>query len=302
MNAACFRQSMGTSSLDSMRRRVRLVVPGCRGVHGRMAVDAAPAPPAGGTHHRAPHLQAVPAGSLHGYGCVSSTLHALPGCGQAQWAAAATATSAHQPPPHCPAGNHIFRVDKGFVAQVADVIGGRTTLMNKLQQVAMAAHAGVCVQLQGAAGLAGTTPLPANWGGGERATISQRLSQDEAAKKVPLEIRKDVKHVEGACLQHAAMPALSSRSSRAPPRGGGGGPPAGARAPARPAPGAAVVLPGRRTAPPPPPFHLQRRHLPAVQAWSAWVGTTTPTRPPPPSASCWARRPTWTCSTPSLAR
>ena len=173
---------------------------------------------------------------------MSSTLHALPGCGQAQWAAAATATSAHQPPPHCPAGNHIFRVDKGFVAQVADVIGGRTTLMNKLQQVAMAAHAGVCVQLQGAAGLAGTTPLPANWGGGERATISQRLSQDEAAKKVPLEIRKDVKHVEGACLQHAAMPALSSRSSRAPHR-----PPPPPLPPPAPAPArrAGVVSMGR---------------------------------------------------------
>jgi len=47
--------------------------------------------------------------------------------------------------------------------------------MNKLQKVTMTAHAGVCVQLQGAAGLAGTTPLPANWGGGEPATSSQRV-------------------------------------------------------------------------------------------------------------------------------
>lgn len=32
-------------------------------------------------------------------------------------------------------GNHIFRVDKGFVAQVADVVGGRTYPMDALQQV-----------------------------------------------------------------------------------------------------------------------------------------------------------------------
>lgn len=32
-------------------------------------------------------------------------------------------------------GNHIFRVDKGFVAQVADVVGNRDIPMNEAQQV-----------------------------------------------------------------------------------------------------------------------------------------------------------------------
>lgn len=31
--------------------------------------------------------------------------------------------------------NHFFRVDKGFVAQVADVVGGRSAPMNEVQQV-----------------------------------------------------------------------------------------------------------------------------------------------------------------------
>lgn len=30
--------------------------------------------------------------------------------------------------------NHFFRVDKGFVAQIADVIGGRTVALNEEQQ------------------------------------------------------------------------------------------------------------------------------------------------------------------------
>eukprot|EP00879_Flechtneria_rotunda_P022750 GHRR01024027.1.p1 GENE.GHRR01024027.1~~GHRR01024027.1.p1 ORF type:complete len:157 (+),score=25.08 GHRR01024027.1:181-651(+) len=51
-------------------------------------------------------------------------------------------------------GNHIFRVDKGFVAQVADVNGGRTYPLDSKQQA-------------------------------------------EANKKVPLEVKEGVKHVEG---------------------------------------------------------------------------------------------------------
>jgi cyclophilin family peptidyl-prolyl cis-trans isomerase len=35
-------------------------------------------------------------------------------------------------------GNHIFRVDKGFVAQVADVVGGRNLAMDAQQQVSAA--------------------------------------------------------------------------------------------------------------------------------------------------------------------
>jgi hypothetical protein len=46
------------------------------------------------------------------------------------------------------------RVDKGFVAQVADVIGGRQVKLNAVQQA-------------------------------------------EGEKKVPLEVKKDVKHTEG---------------------------------------------------------------------------------------------------------
>jgi cyclophilin family peptidyl-prolyl cis-trans isomerase len=34
-------------------------------------------------------------------------------------------------------GNHIFRVDKGFVAQVADVVGGRNLAMDAQQQVSI---------------------------------------------------------------------------------------------------------------------------------------------------------------------
>eukprot|EP00877_Chromochloris_zofingiensis_P005127 jgi/Chrzof1/14615/Cz09g09160.t1_CYP23 len=41
-------------------------------------------------------------------------------------------------------GNHIFRVDKGFVAQVADVVGGRTYDMNHKQK----AEAGKTVPLE----------------------------------------------------------------------------------------------------------------------------------------------------------
>ena len=49
--------------------------------------------------------------------------------------------SAACPPPLLPADNtnHFFRVDRGFVAQTADINGGRTAPMNALQQV------GVCV-------------------------------------------------------------------------------------------------------------------------------------------------------------
>jgi len=54
-----------------------------------------------------------------------------------------------------PSSNCVLsRVDKGFVAQVADVIGGRQVKLNKAQQV-------------------------------------------EAEKKVPLEVKPDVKHTEG---------------------------------------------------------------------------------------------------------
>lgn len=51
-------------------------------------------------------------------------------------------------------GNHIFRVDKGFVAQVAAVVGGRTAALNPEQKA-------------------------------------------KADRTVPLEVRADVKHVEG---------------------------------------------------------------------------------------------------------
>jgi cyclophilin family peptidyl-prolyl cis-trans isomerase len=37
-------------------------------------------------------------------------------------------------------GNHIFRVDKGFVAQVADVAGGRNVAMDAQQQVSAASQ------------------------------------------------------------------------------------------------------------------------------------------------------------------
>jgi hypothetical protein len=46
-------------------------------------------------------------------------------------------------------GNHIFRVDKGFVAQVQDVVGGRNLQMDERQKVSMSSHrplqAAVCI-------------------------------------------------------------------------------------------------------------------------------------------------------------
>lgn len=58
--------------------------------------------------------------------------------------------------------NPVNRVDKGFVAQVADVIGGRQVKLNKAQQA-------------------------------------------EAELKVPLEVKTDVKHTEGACVYGRGM-------------------------------------------------------------------------------------------------
>lgn len=60
-------------------------------------------------------------------------------------------------------GNHFFRVDRGFVAQTAEILGGRTMPLNAEQR-------------------------------------------EEAGKRLPLEVDKDVKHTTGGCSGRHCAP------------------------------------------------------------------------------------------------
>lgn len=145
------------------------------------------------------------------------------------------------------------RVDKGFVAQVADVIGGRQGKLNVVQQ-------------------------------------------QEAEKKMPLEVKADVKHTEGAwlcaeswthlkCTRHGKLcitwSCTAVRHVRA----------AGRRPVARRCCCCCCWWHAADVAPPAPPAAA------ALQVCCPWAATTTLTLAPPPSPSCWVLRPTWTCST-----
>lgn len=144
------------------------------------------------------------------------------------------------------------RVDKGFVAQVADVIGGRQGKLNVVQQ-------------------------------------------QEAEKKMPLEVKADVKHTEGAWLWLNEWTHLtgtchgklcitwSAQQHRVRATDAAGRRPFARRW--------CCWWHAADVAPPAPPAAA------ALQVCCPWAATTTPTLAPPPSPSCWVLRRTWTCST-----
>ena len=81
----------------------------------------------------------------------------------------------------CYQSNHFFRVDKGFVAQTADVVGGRSIPMNSEQRVSCSITTGMM-----------------RWDKQNPSKSAAVAGQAEGEKTVPLEVKADVKHLKGA--------------------------------------------------------------------------------------------------------
>jgi len=93
--------------------------------------------------------------------------------------------------------NHFFRVDRGFVAQTADINGGRTAPMSPLQQARRKEHAALpppCWLMA----LANLTSLLCPF----RAPLGL-LMQAVASRNVPLEVHTDLKHSKRGILSMA---------------------------------------------------------------------------------------------------
>lgn len=204
--------------------------------------------------------------------------------------------------------NHIFRVDRGFVAQVDGIENGRTAPMNAMQRVSVAGL-GAPMGWPVAAAVGGTWRLSIHAFG----ALIYSMAAGCLANAAPAPCRRLLhRKWRGARCPWRCTTACGTTSAASCPwlatmvRCGGAD-----RA------GWPAVQQGRQPSAKPAvgwrPSRQQHAHVPscwparsaptaAVPCPSLYPCLQIPTAAAAPSPCCWAPRPTWTSSTPFLAR